>query len=192
MRQLPRLVPLALLASCASSLERPASLEQASPLERPPPPEHYLSCDALPGEFSEWSRTVSSKALRISGTVELIEPRHDPNWLTAANVSIDTKGGTSLAGLRTYLDWNSPELLHFALIGPGAPQAGQDVLSFPWHQGQGQFTPFIVTLSGSGTLSVYAGGSTLTLQVPGLDFGRVHLSCSSGRFKFRNVIVEEQ
>lgn len=180
MRHLLRLFSLLVLTGCVSTASRR------------PPAEHYFDCDVPPGKFSEWSRTVSAKALRISGTLELVEPRHDPRWIPAANVFIGEKGGASAGGLRAYLDWRSPEVLHFVLMGRGAPPSGQDVLSLPWQEGQEQFTPFIVTLSGSGELSVYAGGVAQTLQVSNSDIGSVQLSCSTAQFKFRDVIVEEQ
>ena len=187
MRHLLRLVPLALLASCDSP--PPHSTQPTTP-PRTRSPEHYFDCDVPPGRFSKWGRAVSVRSLRVSGTLELIEPRHDPQWIPSATVLISGKGGTSAGGLRAYLDLRSPEVLHFVLMGRGAPPSGRDVLSLPWQKGQ--VTPFIVTFNGSGELSVYAGGIAQTLQLPNFDPESVQLICSTGQFKFRQVVVDEQ
>jgi hypothetical protein len=171
------LVAVLLVAGCVSTASRT------------PPPEHYFDCDVPPGKFSEWRRTASAKALRVSGTVELIEPRHDPRWAPVANVFIGGKDGTSAVGLRAYLDWQSPDVLQFIVIEPGAQPLRQAVLSVPWH---GSVTPFTLALSGSGKLKLSAANAEQTLQLSMFDAQSVQLICSTGQFKFRQVVVDEQ
>lgn len=175
MRNVLRLIPLALLAGCVTTGSRL------------PPPEYYFDCDVPPGKFSEWSRTVSSRSVQISGTVELIEPRPDARWGTVANILIDGTRGSSAVGLKVYLDWRSPEVVHFLLIGQSAP-SGEDILSLPW---EGQATPFTVAISGSGELKVSAANVTQALEVSNFDIQGVQLSCSTAQFKFRRVTIDE-
>lgn len=175
MRNVLGLVPLALLAGCVTTASRL------------PPPEHYFDCDVPPGKFSEWSRTVSARSVQISGTVELIEPRPDARWGTVANILIRGERGGSSVGLRVYFDWRSPEVVHFLLMGQGAP-SDQDILSLPW---QGQATPFTVALSGSGELKVSVASVAQVLEVSNFDIHGVQLSCSTAQFKFRRVIIDE-
>src|SRR5579883_461968 len=144
MRVLLSLVAVPLVAGCVSAASRTS------------PPEHYFDCDVPPGKFSEWSRTVGAKALRVSGTVELVEPRHDARWAPVANVFIGGKDGTSEVGLNVYFDWQSPDVLEFMVVEPGAPQSRQPVLSVPWH---GSVTSFTVALSGSGELKLSAANA---------------------------------
>ena len=177
MHKLLRLVPIVLLAGCVSTASRS------------PPPEHYFDCDVPPGKFSEWSRTVSTRVVRASGTLELIEPRHDERWAPVANVFISGKDNAAVGGLRAYLDWHAPEALHFILVGRGATQSGQAILSVPW---QGQVTPFTVAVSRSGELKVSAADAAGTLQLTDLDIRGVRLVCSTAQFKFRRVIVDER
>jgi hypothetical protein len=121
--------------------------------------------------------------------VELIEPRHDPRWEPVANVFIGGKDGTSAVGLRAYLDWQSPDVLQFIVMEPGAPPSRQAVLSVPWH---GSVTPFTVVLSGSGELKLSAASAEQTVQLSKFDARSVQLGCSTGQFKFRQVVIDEQ
>ena len=127
--------------------------------------------------------------MRASGTLELIEPRRDERWAPVANVFVAGKDNAAVGGLRAYLDWHSPEALHFILVGRGAAQSGQAILSVPW---QGQVTPFTVAVSRTGELKVFAGDAAGTLQLTDPDIRGVRLVCSTAQFKFRRVIVDER
>jgi len=186
MNILLRLSPLVTLIGCVSTATQSPSPEHYPSAASPSPPaEHYFDCDVPPGRFSEWSRTVSTRAVRLSGTVELIEPRHDEHWRPVASIYI---GGTnSAAGLRAYVDWNSPDMLHFVLAGPGASgPSSPAVVSVPW---QRQVTPFSVSLSESGELKVSAGSGAQTLHLKAFEVRSIQLACSTAQFKFRGVIV---
>jgi hypothetical protein len=177
MRELLRLVPVALLAGCVSTASRS------------PPPEYYFDCDVPPAKFSEWSRTVSTRALRVSGAVELIEPRHDAHWAPLANLFIGGKDDDSRAGLSAYVDWHSPDLLQFILVGPDGPISGPTVLSLRW---QGQATQFTLALSESGELKVSAANAVRSMRLTNFDVRSVRLMCSTAQFKFSRVVVEGQ
>jgi hypothetical protein len=119
--------------------------------------------------------------------LELVEPRHDEHWIPVANVFIGGADNTSVAGLGAYIDWNSPEMLHFVLKGPGAPTTGLDVVSVPW---QHQVTPFAVSLSESGELKVSAGNGAQALSFKPFEVRSIRLTCSTAEFKFRRVVIE--
>jgi hypothetical protein len=171
------LVSLALLAACVSSVSRAA------------PPEYYFDCDVPPGKFSEWNRTISASGARVSGVVELIEPRRDARWMPVANLLIGGKDKTSIAGIKAYVDWQLPDVLHFILIGPGSPTSGPALLSVPW---RGQHTSFTLALSESGELKVSVGNVSRSLQLTDFDARRVRVVCSTAQFKFSGIFVDSE
>ena len=172
-----------LLAGCASTASHSPLLDHSRL------PEHCFDCDASPGKFSEWSRTISARAVRLSGTLELIEPRYDAKWAALANVFVGGTDDASMVGLRAYFSWDPPEMLHFVLMGSNGPTSGRTVVSVPW---QHRAIPFTVSLSESRHLTVSAGSGSQTLHLKDFDVQRIALVCSTAEFKFRAVIVDEQ
>lgn len=148
---------------------------------------YYFDCDVPPGRFSEWKRTVQGSEVRVSGTIELIEARRDPEWSPVANVFITGKDDASTAGFRLFIDLSTPELVHVLLVHPGDPLEGDTAISSPW---RGESVPFTVSFNQSGDLSVAAAGKSQSAHFGGFQPLGVDLGCSSGQFKYRGVSVD--
>jgi hypothetical protein len=172
---LPRLstfLTLLLLSACAA----------LSPRQ---PETYYFDCDVPEGRFSEWNRTVKGREVQVSGTLELIEPRRDPGWSPVANVYISGKD-QSYAGLRLVVDQDSQGLARVLLVTSTGP-TGEVLISHPW---QGESIPWSLTLTPSGELSARALDSTRSVHVRPFEPESVHLGCSTGQFKYRDVSVD--
>jgi hypothetical protein len=173
-RILPLLVS-ALLAACATS---PSAQQREI---------YYFDCDVPPGRFSEWNRTVQGSEVRVSGTIELTEPRRDPSWGAVANVFVTGNEAASIAGFRLFIDSHTPDLVDVLLVRPGEPPGGDALFSSPW---RGEAVPFTVSLNQSGDLSVAVGGKAQSVHFGGFKPQAVDLSCSTGQFKYRGVSVD--
>jgi hypothetical protein len=176
MLNLLRAVPLVVLAACVSTT--PRSLTQVK---------YYFDCDVPPGKSSEWNRTVNGNEVRVSGFLQLIEPRRDPTWGPVANVSITGADDTSSVGLGAGIDWHAPDILIVAPVALTGPVLSQVLVSKAW---SGLPIPFEVSFKSSGELKVSAAGQLRILQIQRFDMRKVTLSCSTSHFKFTDVSVE--
>src|SRR5580765_3354349 len=173
-----RAVPVVILAGCVSTAPR-----------APIPITYYFDCDVPPGKFSEWTRTVDGSQVRATGTLQLIEPRHDPAWRPVASVFITGNDDSLSVGLRAMIDWHFPEVVHLLPIGPDGLVMGKSLISMPW---RGELIPFAISFNNSGELKVSAAGQSRELKFHSFNIHKVELICSTSQFKFTNVVVEDK
>jgi hypothetical protein len=151
-----------------------------------------FDCDVPPGESADWNRPLEGPEVSFSGTLELLEPHRDPNWMSAATILIagtqPAVGDSLRVGLRAVVDWNAPDMIHVLLLGPDEPVQGEALLVTAWH---GAAIPFTLSLSRSGRLIMSAAGNTRALQLGTFAAEKVRLTCSAGRFRFTAISVHK-
>lgn len=160
---------------------------------------HYFDCDVPAGHFSEWSESLPSKPARVSGTLQMIEARKDPNWLPGANVVLEGEDNSAGGGFKMVL-------VNSVLPSPNGPPVDPDKAflavfrqdgerhteltlgKIPW---AGRTINFDLRWSRNGELSVTADGKTLTIPIAGLAPHKLALTCSTGEFRFEHVVIED-
>jgi len=151
------------------------------------PEKYYFDCDVPPGNSSEWNRTITGSEVRVSGNLQLVEPRRDPTWAPVANVSISGVDHSPRVGLGAGIDWHIPDVVTVAPVTLSGPEMSQVLLSKAW---DGLSIPFAVSVKRSGEFSVSAAAQSRALHIQGFDMRKVRLSCSTGHFRFTDVVVE--
>jgi hypothetical protein len=148
---------------------------------------YYFDCDVPAERSAEWNRTVSGREVRVSGAIELIEPRRDPRWEPVANVFVSGNEESSVVGFRLFLDWHAPELVHISLMAPSGTLWDDALVSRSW---RGESIPFTFSFIQSGELKLTAAGKSQSARPVAFKLQKVRLSCSSGQFKFTGVSVD--
>lgn len=150
----------------------------------PAPETYYFDCDVPAAKSSEWNRTLTARAVRVSGTVQLIERREDKRWWPVASVFLIGDNESAWVGLQVYVDRQTPNELQLSLRDRSASKERTPFASLPW---QDRPIPFTLSLSESGELRVSAGGQSQSVQVGAFEVRKLALSCSTGQFKFTDV-----
>jgi hypothetical protein len=169
----PFALMIALIAGCASASS-----------QSPAPDIYSFDCDVPPAKFSEWTRSVSSQSLEVSGTVQLIEPRQDQRWWPGASIFLYGDNSSEVIGLQLAVQRQAPDEAHVLIINQEAQPA--ELASLPW---RGNPLPFKIKLSRSGEFSVTVADKSRSVRVDGFRLAKMSLSCSTGQFKFTNVTV---
>jgi hypothetical protein len=153
----------------------------ASPPSRTAAPAiNYFDCDVPLGRFSRWNQTIVSNDTGLSGTLQMIEGRKDPKWRPSASVYlIDPETGQS-AGLKMIL------FVYLVILDSGGKVKHDILASVPW---AGKAVAFSVRLNGPGDLTVTADGKSDTVHLPGFRPRKLELVCSTGQFKFAEVVI---
>jgi len=153
---------------------------QAQALSAP----YDFDCDVPPGNVSTWSGTLAAETLRIWGSIELIEPRHDNRWLSVASVFLN--GDDRQVGLQFFVSRDAPSDIQIATIGADGA-AGRTVLtSRSWKD---EAIAFTLSFSRSAGLTIEALGVSRALDLAGFSPRKLTLSCSSAQFKFTDIVV---
>jgi hypothetical protein len=160
----------------------------ASPPSRTVAPAiNYFDCDVPPGRFSRWNQTIVPKGTGLSGTLQMMEVRKDPKWRPSASVYlIDSETGQS-AGLKMILFNEDPDNVYLVILDSGAKTKHDILASVPW---AGKAVAFSVRLNSPGELTVTADGKSDTVHLPGFQPRKLELVCSTGQFKFAEVVID--
>lgn len=143
-----------------------------------------FDCDVPAGKASDWSGTVSPGLSKISGRVELIEPRRNEKWLPVASVWLER--GDELVGLQVHVAPATPEVVQVSVVKP-EDQGGRTLLTTaPWRAHPIAFT---LTYEASGEIRLAIEGKEASLGVTDFRADKISLGCSSGQFKFVDVTV---
>jgi hypothetical protein len=170
-----RWVPVVLLAGCTAD---------PSPLAHP---ESYdFDCDVPPGNFSQWSRAVNAGEVRISGVIQVIEPRSHTRWAPVATVTVSGKEEVPSVGVRAMIDGNAPDEVRLVLLKPDGLAVDDPLVSVPW---EGKAIPFTLSLDGRGDLKVSVIDQSRALHLAPFPVQKLKLGCSTGEFKFSAVTV---
>lgn len=127
---------------------------------------------------------MTARAVRVSGTVQLIEPREDKRWLPVANIFLHTDDESAAVGLQVSFDRKTPTQVTLSLRDRGTSRERTTFVTLPWRD---KPISFALSLSDSGELSVSAGGQSQSVQLGKFEVRKLALSCSTGEFKFTDV-----
>jgi hypothetical protein len=153
------------------------------------PTVNYLDCDVPPGRFSHLDQTVASTDTGISGTLQLIEGRKDPKWLPSASVYFIGSDKGQSVGLKMLLFNDDPDNVNVLVLDSGSKNEHGILASIPW---MGKAIAFSVSTTGSGEYTVTVDGKSEAVHVPGFLPRKVELVCSTGQFKFADVVIGGQ
>ena len=177
MRKFTLMLSVLLLSACA-----------VTPQRTPGADSYYFDCDTPAAKFSEWNRTIAGTSFRITGSIELREPREDPHWQTVGSVWL--VGTTSQRmGLQALVVRDSPDRLQFRLRQPGAADPPAVFVSTRWRDGA---VPFTLTLDRSGAMSAEIAGKSVSVPVGSFVVGKFALTCSTADFHFTDINVAVQ
>jgi hypothetical protein len=164
-----------------------ASIGCTSTPPRPTAPTiNYFDCDVPPGRFSHWDQTVSSTGMGISGTLQLIEGRKDPKWLPSASVYLMGSDNRQSVGLKMLLFNDDPDNVNVVVLDSGSKNEHGILASIPW---MGKAVAFSVSTTGSGEYAITVDGKSEAVHAPGFLPQKIELVCSTGQFKFADVVI---
>ena len=152
-------------------------------------PRNDFECDTPTGHFTSWTRSVSSRAIEISGKVVLNEVREDKKWTTVANVLLrHGKDRAGRFGIRFYTDKDTTNLLYIELskiggrvpIGTGSTHHSKKPIAFA------------LRLDAAGLLTAAVAGSEASTQLVDFKPDSFEINCSTGDFEFTDVVVSEK
>ena len=167
-------------AVLAGLLMMTAGITRANPIEQT----FQFDCDVPAGNVSDWVGTFLPDLQRISGRIELIEPRTHKHWFPAASVFLVE--GENKFGLQLYLDRKNQDVLQVAVLRP-VDKGGRTVIAtVPWKRNPIDFS---LSLLETGDVEVEVAHATVPLKVARFKADRIALSCSTAQFKFIDVTV---
>jgi hypothetical protein len=169
-------ISLAVLTACATPGKRDGT-----------PEENYFDCDVPGGAFSEWNHTTSATTLKVVGTIQLIRPREDEQWLPGANVFLRGRDDKMTVGLQLLVARDAPDELQVSLLqGSGGAPDRNVFTAKAWKDAP---LPFSLELDARGLLTAVVAGVSSSRQVSGFELHKLALGCSTGQFKFEKVFV---
>jgi hypothetical protein len=147
---------------------------------------YHFDCDVPPGNVSEWNGTLAGDLLRVSGSIQLMEPRQGAQWLPVASVRLLGEDESSSVGLYLLVTRDAPEELQIGIRAPGGGRDPVVFASVPWKNGP---LLFDLSLSESGELDVTAGGRSRLVKLGDFQLTKLSLSCSTAQFVFKDITV---
>ena len=151
-------------------------------------PVHEFDCDTPPGHYSYWTQSLSSGAVEVSGAVTVNELRKHKKWVPVASVMFRGADGKSNAGvsLSALLKVNDMYFVRMKTpagdtdmgLGGVIPRTKDPI-------------PFKVTFDATGKLTVSIAGAEATAELGTFRPQILSLSCSTGDFRFTNVVVQD-
>jgi hypothetical protein len=142
-----------------------------------------FDCDVPPDHYSSVSQDASGQ-MTISGTVEPVQMRSGSN-LPVAGVRFTSPDGKSSTGFQLVAD--SPRARQFSIVLN--TRRGDDLRSNTVGQvGIGGAIPFSFTLSDSGKATLLVSGTIFNTDFVPMPSGTEMAFCSTGQFKFSNLI----
>lgn len=163
---------------------------RANPPPHPAAPAiNFFDCDVPTGRFSHWNQTLVSNDAGVSGTLQMMEGRKDSKWLPSASVYLIGLDNAQWVGLKMILFNDDPDNVGLVVLDSGAKNEHGILASIPW---AGKAVAFSVRLTSSGEVTVTANGKSDTVHVPGFRPRKMELVCSTGQFKFADVVIGGQ
>lgn len=169
------IVSLLALSGCASTPAKGVAT---------PPQSYDFDCDVLPGHLSEWKGSLRSNVTQISGSIELVHRESDPRWEPVANVFLKGESANQAVGLQLTVYRDNPAVVEIAVrdaqgkrtvIGSTSAESGP--------------ISFLLALNKPAELTIAAGGASGNVELGSLQPTRLALSCSTGEFKYKSVVV---
>jgi hypothetical protein len=157
-----------------------------------PPGESRIPCDAAPGHYSEYLRSIATRSLKISGTLDVARADTDPKWATDASIYLRSHSGR--LALETPEQQNAPGLAlivqagtaHFRVVFHDGSGSSVEMVSGRWN---GQPKAFTLTLADSGLFTVSAAGTVKSQELGDFKVDNVDFTCSAGAVTFSIVAV---
>lgn len=129
-----------------------------------------------------WHGAIDSTAgLEISGTIQVLDVRHDERWLPVGSVFL-LNSEQRKVGLQFFFNWKEPHMLQVALYAGDR----KTFASLPMPDSP---IPFVLSVTASGDMTATVDNKSETVRLDAFDARRIELSCSSGEFKFEGVLV---
>lgn len=149
-------------------------------------PTHQFDCDTPNGHYSRWKMSYAAESARIRGTVKLLEPRAEGDWIPGAHVYLYGENGNLIVGLVLTAEATDPATLWVSLIERGNRKSDRPFAAFPWKD---ESFSFEFTLDASGVIEASVNGASQKIDEPGFHLSAVGLRCTSGNFVFDDVSV---
>jgi hypothetical protein len=158
----------------------------SAPLRAEPtsPQSYDFDCDVPAGHFSEWDGSLPSHIARISGSIELTHREQDPRWAPVANVFLLGESPGTVVGLQLTVHRDNPTELEISVRDTGGKRSVIGSTSAD----SGPIS-FLLSVSKPGVLTLAAGGATQDLELGSFKITKLALSCSTGEFKYKSVVV---
>lgn len=150
------------------------------------PPRHSFGCDTPGGNYSDWTRTVSSPHIEITGKVQIATLREHKKWKPTAAIFLRGGKGTAPFGIRFGADDHKAKELSVELFKIG----GRDTIGSI--RKADAWVPFTLTLTPDGMLSATVGDAKGTVRVGDFRPDKLEFSCSTSSVNFADVTVAEK
>jgi len=145
-----------------------------------------FDCDVPPARFSIWAGNLSPGTQKVTGSIELLEPRNSDEWLPTAKVLLSGDEDDDYFGLQLYVDRDNPSKIQVALQSSSQSTKPYVINSIEWKAKPIKFAIFLID---SGKLEVTVNENYGVVLLPNYKLKRLSLICSTGNFKFTNIMV---
>ena len=150
------------------------------------PPRQTFECDTPAGHFSYWTRSVSASKIDITGKVTVNELRKDGKWIPTTLMTVQSADKANF-GVRLSMLPKVKDMYFVEIVKPG----GNEKLGLGFIPASSDPIPFAVHIDGSGQLKVSLAGLDGSASTGDFKPANVQLSCSTGDFEFKDVIIED-
>src|ERR687898_1833711 len=148
-------------------------------------PPMAFNCDADAGSVSTWTSGIRSADLRVRGTIEFNQLRHQVKRAPVASVVFvgrsDVQTGLQFATRR----FEAKDMVEVVAI-PEMPTAQIVILAYPW---KGKRLPFTLAISESGDVNLTIGDKSSSLNVNRIEQDRLSFSCSAANVMFSDIVI---
>jgi hypothetical protein len=146
-----------------------------------------FECDVPSGRFSFWERQASGSNITVAGTIQPKELRPSTGWDPVANVTLLHGEKTMVGRLRVLASRDDRELSAWYQANPAEPGKGNLIGKFPK---TALPITFSITLKDK-ALTLAVAAESVSTEVPETGVSRVQLACSSGDFRFQDIVITE-
>jgi hypothetical protein len=141
-----------------------------------------FDCSAAGGRYTV--RRFVSDGMSVSGTLQLVDVQKHDVYLPNVDIAVLGNSKSKRTGLSVTIHRDTPDILSIAVrrrYGAQSVFARFPKTDYPF--------PFHVSFAPSGELSVKFADASLTIKIPPFHVEEVGLYCSTGSFKFADVVI---
>lgn len=149
-----------------------------------------FDCDVPAGSYSQWTGSLSPRADKVSGQIELVESRlsrrrTSKSWGAVANVYLVR--GDQAVGVRMIPDFDDRDVIKVTTFRPAVDGGAELIGTVSRKNGP---VAFSMTWTPAGGVELQVAGKTVSLSAGNFAPESLAVSCSTGEFKFTDMTVE--